>query len=134
MVPVETEIRGTAFSVIHEYDRCLDCHTSYEPFENKYKNILKEYTIYREKVGYLQPKEIKSIRENYNFNIRQFALVLGIDYKELARIELGVLQNAYQNELFKLASCPKTMSEIVKKKGPFIAINLEDVLTNQPKM
>lgn len=122
----KTEIRGTTLQVNHEADKCTVCQTSYEPLENRNKNILSEYAAYREKVGYLQPAEIRAIREKYKLNVREFAAILGLKYQTLAHIERGGLQNAYQNMLFTYAASPKTMYKWVMRQQGELAIPVND--------
>lgn len=126
-IPAETEIRGTALLVTHEYDECTVCGTSIEPLENINKNILKEYSVYREKVGYLQPKDIISIREKYGLNVREFAAVLGLSYQTLAQIENGSLQNAYQNMLFEYVATPQNLYDLIVRKNGELAIPLRKI-------
>lgn len=125
-IPVETEIRGTSLLVTHQYDECTICHTPYEPLENRNKNILNEYAAYREKVGYLKPEEIRRIREKYKLNVRQFAAILGMNYQNLARIELGDLQNAYQNMLFVCAASPEIMYKWLRRRKEGLPIPISD--------
>lgn len=133
-IPVKTEVRGTSLQVDYESDECTVCHTSYEPLENTNKNILSKYAAYREKVGYLQPEEIRSIREKYKLNVRQFADILGINYQSLARIELGALQNAYENKLFECATSPKVMYKWVKRENGELVVPVRNMEKHLPHL
>lgn len=132
-VLAETEIRGTALLVQHEYDECTVCRTSFEPLENINKNILKEYSVYREKVGYLQPDDIINIRESYKLNVREFSGILGLNYQTLVQIEKGSLQNAYQNMLFEYVATPQNLYNWVVKRNGELAIPLIKMEKNHYK-
>lgn len=120
--PVKKEIRGTMLQVNHEYDQCMNCYTLYEPLGNEHKNILNTYAVYREKIGYLQPEEIRQIRERYQLSVRGFALMLGLSYQNVARIEAGALQNGYENMLFKCAASPKLMYKWMMRKKEMLPV------------
>jgi len=120
------EIRGVTLNVVHEYDKCVECNELFEPYENVDKNLLKDYSVYREKVGYIQPDEIKAIRNSYKFTIREFAEVLGIGYSTLSNIENGALQNEYQNTLFQFSASPSAMYKVVMDKKDFLESNVNE--------
>lgn len=134
-MPAKIEICGTSLLVDYEFDECTVCGTDYEPLENRNKNILSGYVAYREKKGYLQPEEIRAIRESYQLNIREFAAILGINYQDLARIEFGALQNSYQDLLFKWAASPERMHKwiIRKKEGLAVPLSETDEINFSPK-
>lgn len=124
----EVQIRDVTFSTVHEYDKCSECGELYHPLDDVDKNYLKDYELYREKVGYLQPERIKSIRELYNLTIREFAEILGIGYSTLSNIENGALQNDYQNTLFLFSESPTAMYKIIIDKKEFLSFNLDETI------
>lgn len=124
----EVTIKDKTFNVIHEYDQCESCGELFEPIEDIDKNIKLDYRTYREKVGFLQPEEIKQIREKYGMNLRQFAELLGIGYSTLSHIENGSLQSWYQNSLFVLVKSPDAMYSLLSDRLKYTKENYEDVL------
>lgn len=121
-------IRGVELTVNHEYDKCKSCNELFEPHEDYDKNIKNDYIAYRQKMGFMQPEEIKSIRKKYEMTIRQFAAIIGIGFSTLSNIENGVLQNSYQDALFRLAKTPTAFYTLVKDKKDYISENVEDVI------
>ena len=117
-IEVEEEIgmKGLILNVLHEYDQCESCKQLFEPIEDIDKNIKRDFREYRKQVGFLQPEEVKQIREKYGMNLRQFAELLGVGYSTLSHIENGSLQSRYQNSLFVLVSTPQAMYSLLNNR------------------
>jgi len=126
-------IKDETFDVIHEYDKCEHCGELFEPFENIDKNIEKDYSIYRDKKGYLQPEKIKKIREKYGFSVRQFAELLGIGYSTLSNIENGALHTKYQDVLFKLVASPQAFKNLITNSNDPNSFELDKLTENHIK-
>lgn len=124
----EVTIKDKTFNVIHEYDQCENCGELFEPIEDIDKNIKLDYRTYREKVGFLQPEEIKQIREKYGLNFRQYAELLGVGHSTLWHIENGSLQNEYQNTLFLFAESPSAMYKLVLDKKEFLSFEVDETI------
>lgn len=127
-VKEEVTVKDLTFTVNHEYDVCENCGEMFEPIEDVDKNLKEDYRVYREKVGFLQPKKIKKIREKYHMNLRQFAELLGIGYSTLSHIENGSLQSWYQNSLFVLVESPQAMYNLLKDRIKYTNENYEGVM------
>lgn len=124
----EVTVKDLTFMIWHEYDQCQNCKELFEPIEDIDKNIKFDYREYRTKVGFLQPEEIKELREKYGMSLRQFSELLGIGYSTLSHIENGSLQSWYQNSLFVLVSSPSAMYSLLNDRIEYTKENYDDVL------
>lgn len=71
-------------------------------FENPMENVYRSFDAYRERKGYMSPKELRNLRENLGFSVRKFADALGISPSTLTQIENNHrVQAKYQDILFK---------------------------------
>lgn len=66
------------------------------------ENDVKLYNEYRKLNSLLLPEEIKKIRENFGVTQVEFAQILGLGDKTIARYENGSLQDTAQNNLIKI--------------------------------
>lgn len=123
----EVTVKGETFEVDHEYDKCENCNELFEPIEDVDKNIKNDYRVYREKVGYIQPEEIKQIREKYGMSLRQFSELLGIGFSTLHHIEKGSLQTKYQNSLFVLVKSPQAMNNLLNNRLEYTEENYDGI-------
>lgn len=129
-IEIEEEIsmKGMTFNVVHEYDQCDNCKELFEPIEDIDKNIKQDFIEYRKQVGFLQPEEIRKIREKYGMNLRQFAELLGIGYSTLSHIENGSLQSWYQNSLFVLVASPQAMYSLLDNRLDYTKEDYSNVI------
>lgn len=72
------------------------------------------YREYRERVGLLQPEEIRAIRGEYGMSQETFAKVLGMGAKTIARYENGSLQDEAQNNLILLMRDRRNMRQLLE--------------------
>lgn len=120
-------VRNISFNSPHYYlvEEGLDIHDpqNFEvPFDNPDVNLRADYQIYREKVGFLQPREIKKVREHLRLSLREVSAILGISYSTLSEIENGlVLHSQIQDTLLRMLEHTYTLSTIVEQhKGLII--------------
>lgn len=87
-------------------------------FENPMENVYRSFDAYRERKGWMTPKEIKDLRKSLGFSVRKFADALGISTSTLTQIENNHrVQAKYQEILFRgVQSNPAKFKEILKKK------------------
>ena len=73
-------------------------------FENPMENVYRSFDAYRERKGWMTPKEIKDLRKSLGFSVRKFADALEISPSTLTQIENNHrVQAKYQEILFTLA-------------------------------
>lgn len=70
--------------------------------ELEQENDIKLYNEYRKLKNLLFPEEIKEIREKFEVTQVEFAQILGLGDKTIARYENGSLQDTAQNNLIKI--------------------------------
>lgn len=71
-------------------------------FKNPMENVYRSFDAYRERKGYMSPKEIRNLRENLGLSVRKFADALGISPSTLTQIENNHrIQAKYQDILFR---------------------------------
>jgi len=73
-------------------------------FGHPMENVVRGFSAYRLKKGYLTPDEIRHLREQLGMTVRSFADVLGIAPSSLTQIENNQrVQAKYQENLFRTA-------------------------------
>lgn len=116
------QVRHREINMTHVYwvpmGEDLDNEENYlEPIDNPDFNLQADFQAYRRQFGVLAPHEIRAIREGYQLSLRQFALVLGINYSTLSEIENGlVLQTDEQESLFRLSQDEQAFAKLVQAK------------------
>ncbi len=73
-------------------------------FNNPMENVRAGFTAYRKKKGYMTPDEIRTLRNNLDLSVRDFADRIGITPSSLTQIENDQrVQVKYQEIIFKSA-------------------------------
>lgn len=90
-------VNGEPITIHAAFFRCAHCG---EGIMSEYDddNLRKAYAKYRNLHGLLQPEEIKAIREQYGVSQVEFARIIGVDDKAIARYENGSLQTKAAND------------------------------------
>ncbi|MCP9331678.1 hypothetical protein B8W86_09885 [Lactobacillus kefiranofaciens] len=78
-------------------------------FDNPMENVYRSFAAYRQKKGFLTPKQIRELRKDLNMSVREFANSLGISSSALTKIENNHrIQTKYQDMLFRLVMLNKS--------------------------
>lgn len=95
------------------------------PFDDPDVNLKSDYCVYRDKVGFLSPEQIKKIRQKLNFSLRETSAILGISYSALSEIENGViLQSEIQDNLLRMLLHPYFLVKIIEDHKQLIQLKL----------
>ena len=71
--------------------------------DNPMENSKNSFSVYRQRKGYLQPEEIRAVREKTGISLNKFAELIGIGKSSLSLIENNLrVQSKEQDSLFKL--------------------------------
>lgn len=91
---------------------CSNCDAAFEP---PGKDSLDEaYRIYRRENNWMQPEDIKALRNRYNLSQHEFAEILGFGKATLSRYENGALQDHSSETLLKMAADPSNLIRHLK--------------------
>lgn len=78
--------------------------TLWGDFDNPMENVHADFRAYRERLGYMEPTEVKQLRNSLKLTTRDFAEKIGIGYTTLSNIENNhIIQTSYQEVLFEWA-------------------------------
>ena len=117
--PVKKEetysVKGEQITIQATVCTCAQCGEELMSFEYDDDNLRKAYAEYRTRYGMLQPHEIKTIREKYGISQVNFARIIGVGDKTIARYENGSLQDEAINNLIMLAGDPKNFAQLLDK-------------------
>jgi putative zinc finger/helix-turn-helix YgiT family protein len=112
---VTTEVKGDMIT----FDECyrVDSTTQEEIFDRdvEIENDIKLYDIYKKRNGLLTATEIKSIREKYNMNQKEYALSIGVGEITVHRFENGSVQTEAVDSIMKLSANPEIMEKLLIK-------------------
>ena len=118
VVRVEEEsypVKGEETTIHANVAYCTVCGEQIWNQELDDENLKTAYRVFRDKHELLQPEEIKSIREKYAITQVDFARILGLGDKTVARYESGSLQDSAPNNLIFLARYPDAFRLLVMK-------------------
>ncbi len=88
--------------VIHYYWKDSDGEL-WNNFDDPMENVRSDFNTYRNRVGFMQPWELKELRENIKMTVREFGDWTGIGYGNISKIENNQrVQTKYQDRIFKL--------------------------------
>lgn len=97
--------------------------------ELEQENDIKLYSEYRKLKNLLFPEEIKEIREKFGVTQVEFAQILGLGDKTIARYENGSLQDTAQNNLIKIVGRnPEEFLKLLKECKKFSKEKLAELL------
>lgn len=108
-------VKGEQITIQATVCTCAQCGEELMSFEYDDDNLRKAYAEYRTRHGLLQPHEIKAIREKYGISQVNFARIIGVGDKTVARYENGSLQDEAINNLIMLAGDPKNFAQLLDK-------------------
>lgn len=96
-------VRGEVIQLKVKMRVCKKCGEPLADDELDDISLKQFYDEYRRKNNLLFPNEIKEIREKYNMSQTEFAKLLGMEAKTIARYESGVIQDKTHDNLIKEA-------------------------------
>jgi len=122
------QVREWQTEVVHRYwvpaSADWTDETAYlAPIDDPDYNLRRDFQLYREHYQLLVPAEIKKIRMVAHLRVREYALVLGMDWQSVRDIEEGlVLQSHAQESLFRLSQDASAFKALlVAKKSVLLA-------------
>ena len=75
----------------------------YSGIINNDENTRNDFSAYRSRVGFMQPRELKKLRENIKMTVREFGDWTGLGYGTISKIENNQkIQTKYQDRIFQL--------------------------------
>lgn len=114
---VEVNVKGSI--ILYEENYVLD-ENGNEIFDRdiEIENDKRLYDIYKSKNNLLTTDEIKKIREKYNLNQKEYALVIGVGEITVHRFEKGSVQTEAVDRIMKLSNDPDNMHYLLmQNKG-----------------
>jgi len=105
-------IKGTSITINARICKCNVCAANLWDDEIDDANLINAYNAYRKKLHLLLPEQIKAIREKYGLSQVNFARILGVGDKTIARYENGSLQDEAINNLIMLAESKENFEKL----------------------
>lgn len=109
-------VRGEEIDVSVNLFYCPTGDHYFQSFDDDEERIQSAYREYRKRKGFLQPEEIKQIREQYGLSQRNFARLLGWGDITIHRYESGSLQGDAQNDVLLLIKSFEDFKKYFEKK------------------
>ena len=106
-------IRGQSIPVKIEYHHCDECGEDVEHPRPGYDPLGEAYREYRNRVGLLQPEQIKIFRKKLGLTQKEFSEILSIGIATINRYENGALQSESHDQIIRYAMDPKQLKELV---------------------
>jgi len=110
-------VRGEKIEVEVFYSRCLTCGEEFEGPEDTHDEVAEAYRQYRAKMDFMQPEDIKALREEYGLTQGELAQILGFGAVTLSRYETGALQTAANDRMLQMARDPRAFWSILNRLG-----------------
>ena len=95
-------IKGETIESEEEFCRCAKCNDEYQTAEQINKNLIMACDTYRKKHNLLTSSQIKAIRNKFGVSQTEFAFMLGLGEKTIARYETKQIQEESNDRLMKL--------------------------------
>ena len=112
---VKVKVRGEEFDVPVELYECTVCGERFDTPDNSQDELKEAYKLYREKHGYMQPEEIRALREKYGLNQTELANLLGWSVATLSRYENGALQDSTHDRVLKSLRDPSFLLNLLEE-------------------
>ncbi len=113
-------VRGEEILVTKEFYKCPTCGESF--ISSKGHDMFDEaYRKYRQNHSMLQPKDIRSWREQYELTQDELDKLLDWKIKTVKRYENGSLQKEFEDILLKLIMQPGNLLDLLYKKFDAVA-------------
>lgn len=109
------QVRDEEITIFAEHLKCDTCGEIIPDLELDETNYQLVYAEFRKRKSFLQPNEIKQLREMYGISQRNLAKLLGWGHATISRYESGAVQGtAHNNQLLSLKQ-PENMLEILEQ-------------------
>jgi putative zinc finger/helix-turn-helix YgiT family protein len=109
-------VRGEEIDVFVNLFYCPTGDHYFQSFDDDEKRIQSAYREYRKRKGFLQPEEIKQIREQYKLSQRNFSRLLGWGDITIHRYESGAIQDDAHNDILLLIKSFEDFKKYFEKK------------------
>lgn len=96
------KVRGEDIEVTSRVHYCTEGKHYFYDVEDEEEKFQIAYREYRKRKGFLQPEEIKKIREQYGLSQKNFARLLGWGDITIHRYESGAIQDEAHNVVLSL--------------------------------
>lgn len=113
----EYPVKGFPITIDATVCVCTECGQPVWDSELDDENLKKAFRVYRQKNNLLMPEEIKQIRQQYGLSQVDFAKVLGLGDKTIARYENGSIQDEAQNNLILLMRERGNFQRLLERQG-----------------
>ena len=118
---------GTKVLIKSHYWKDADGELWVDP-NNPNENFRTFASEYRKQKGFMQPDEVKSLRNKLGYNVRDFATELGVSYAKLSAIENDKrIQTKYQENLFRKAASDLDkyghLIKLIPVRDPAVVLN-----------
>ena len=117
---IKVKVRGETFEVPVELFECMECGEKFDVPENPQDELGKAYRLYREKHGYMQPEELKELRDKYWLTQAELAGLLGWSIATLNRYENGALQDSAHDRILKSLRDPSFLLTLIEQNPDVI--------------
>ena len=121
---VTAEVKGLKITFDEYYK--VDSKTGEEVFDRELeiKNDANLYDIYKKQKGLLTNEEIKSIRNKYEMNQKEYAFAIGVGEVTVNRFENGAIQTEATDAIMRLSEDPNNMYNLLVKNKDNMPENL----------
>jgi len=127
----EFNVRGEIIVVDVEYYHCLECNEEFEDSKPSIDSYDVAYREYRLRKGFLQPEEIRKLRNQRGLTQKEFSDLLGIGIATLNRYENGALQSQAHDRSIKLAMEPRNFLNLLSNSQGIVNDPKKQKIINQ---
>lgn len=114
----ETEdIKGTMFSMMQKHAFCRECGEEVLPEEIVNENVAIAHDAYRNAIGSITVKEIRSILDKYNIGAKPLSQLLGWGENTIERQMKHTIPDKEYTEQLRRLNNPFNMVELLVKNG-----------------
>ena len=114
------KVRGEDIEVTSRVHYCTEGKHYFYDVEDEEEKFQIAYREYRKRKGFLQPEEIKKIREQYGLSQKNFARLLGWGDITIHRYESGAIQDDVHNGFLSLIKDFDNFKKFFFEKKNFI--------------
>jgi len=115
-------VRGEKIDVEAMYWRCLTCGEEFEAPGDGHDETVDAYRLYRAKKGFMQPEDIKALRDQYSLTQGELAQILGFGSVTISRYETGALQSAAHDRMLQMIRDPRAFWAFLNRLGDRVSV------------
>lgn len=116
-------VRGQEITLKVKMRVCKECGEPLVDDELDDISLKQFYDEYRRLNNLLFPNDIKKIREKYNMSQTEFAKLLGMGEKTIARYENGAIQERVHDNLIRVVNNPNVFADLMERNSNYIESN-----------